>query len=368
MVAAVQWSTLGPPAGLTSRTTRPLEVSGTRYTNNPWTPRNCGISAMSSENDARSTSSGHFAGLSSLKEQLLSGREAKQSGLPTAKQQQGRRTPPETEKAPAREPPPSIRQPTANGKDSVALLVANLPKELTKAEFESLMLKDPQVARCTYLTHKSGDCRSYGFCELRPGADVTAAIELLNRQTVGGRLLRASIATGKKESLESTPRISSRGDARTKAATTTTTTSVKNFKASPNPRDERESDGGAKSLGGASNSTAGGRQSSQQQQQQLGTVTRLSRAGAGPSKPPGEASQSGSNAPLSGQKVLDALERFARQRKAIGETPGNRRVSSDFKAETDGTDESEPEPVQVRPDWPDRIASLEAQIQHLRRL
>ncbi|KAL3701249.1 hypothetical protein R1sor_019271 [Riccia sorocarpa] len=347
--------------------------------------------------EAKSTRiSGDFAGLSSLKEQLMSqsqpnpasGSSGRSSAVKESMLSQKRDS-----LAPAVEDTKKGDSASKNvergggggGGSPICLMVSNLPKPLTREEFESFMEQIPEISGCRYLSHQRGICRGYGFCDLRPGADVEAVMEFLSKQTLGGNVLQVAVATGEKQPDKDSQREHAKPISVSEELAMGTTSSASNssrrkqsgkdFKATLKLKNETRpeplvqqaqeqgrdfsissvnGDGSEKENDSSSKRLTESKSLELQQVEESGEVTTAS---------------SDKERRLSGESVLAAFERFAsagrgRQRRLRG-TSGR---STQSDSEDDEESSSEPQLVEFKPEWAERIQSLEASLEQLKHL
>ena len=72
--------------------------------------------------------------------------------------------------------------------------LSNLPNQLSKEEFDTLLKRIPGLSSWVYLSNRAGGCRGYCFCEAVTEGDVVPAIEALSQQVVQGKNVKANLS------------------------------------------------------------------------------------------------------------------------------------------------------------------------------
>ena len=80
------------------------------------------------------------------------------------------------------------------------IYVGNLPRDLTREQLEAAFAAHGQVESVSIITDRAtGESRGFGFIEMQNDQEGQTAIDALNGQDLGGRVITVSVARPREE-------------------------------------------------------------------------------------------------------------------------------------------------------------------------
>ncbi|CAM6085051.1 unnamed protein product [Calypogeia fissa] len=279
--------------------------------------------------------------------------------------------------------------------------LTNLANEVTEEDYNSLMQSIPEITSWKYLSDLRGQCLGYGFCEVQAEADIEAIIQYLSEQVFYGKKVKASVSERSgneyKRSLErqTRPAVTSQDAMKEASMSASSSSSVKDtvskgnpslrkqagvrvvWKAQPSSREAGTTETksaeysppefGLPQDGNVDEILENRKAKIEALQNLTPAVDMASNTGVDSS----EGLDKESATKLTGQSVLEALQRAAALRDSKSKLRRRKGVSGGGKYSSDSEDDTKQgplPPVVFKLEWASKIEELENDLKQLRML
>ncbi|CAM6091300.1 unnamed protein product [Calypogeia fissa] len=242
--------------------------------------------------------------------------------------------------------------------------LTNLANEVTEEDYNCLMHSIPEITSWKYLSGPRGQCLGYGFCEVQAEADIEAIIQCLSEQVFHGKMVKASVSERSgneyKRSLEKQTRlaVTSQGARKEASMSASSSSSVKDTASKGNPSLRKQA--GVRIVWKA-----------QHQSREAGTTETAVDMASNTGVDSSEGLDKESATKLTGQSVLEALQRAAALRESKSKLRRRKDGSGGGKYSSDSEDDTKQGPLPplvFKLEWASKIEELENDLKQLRML